>query len=313
MESIKRAEESSPDYPCAICNSSALLYQIIANYPYYLCPTCNFLFMPYELSRVDYTSDYWENERAEAERREKEDCCMRALELIYLSKIPVRTLLDFGCGLGITVEWLRSTFGIDAIGIDKYGQFDERPFLLKEDILATDSLGPESIDAIMSVEVVEHLPQDMVLSVFRKLRDLLKPGGLMLINTGMLEFVNENRENEQYIDPSVRGHISIFSLNTFQKMAQDLNMVHIRMWMRSWCTLLLKPDSGVDARISPWDCEDENRVTLKKANAMFSLVRQTLWAEELNAALKRTGLEIPQGLKQRFARFLHKKIKGAKG
>jgi len=250
--------------------------------------------MPDHMSKVSYDEDYWENEYAEAVRRENEDCCLRALELIYLSKIPVKRFLDLGCGLGITVNWLRSQLGIDACGIDKFGKFEPTPYLLKEDVLTTDKFEKESFDAIMSIEVVEHLPQDLIIPIFQKLRDILKPGGMILINTGTLEFIKEAEDNKGYIDPSVRGHISIFSMKTFERIADILGLIHIPMWSRNWCTLLLKPASGIKAPISPWEGIEENFNTLKTIKLMYPLIRQSLWAEELNYLLHKVRGESPQ-------------------
>jgi 2-polyprenyl-3-methyl-5-hydroxy-6-metoxy-1,4-benzoquinol methylase len=246
------------------------------------------------MSKVSYGENYWGNEYAEAVRRENEDCCIRALELIYLSKIPVKKFLDYGCGLGITVNWLRSQLGIDAYGLDKYGRFEPAPYLLKEDILTTDKLGKEGFDAIMSVEVVEHLPQKLIIPIFERLRDILKPGGLILVNTGTLEFIQESINNKGYIDPSLRGHISIFSLRTFKKIADILGLLHVPMWSRNWCTLLLKPKEGVESTISPWEGIEENFNTIKTVKLMYPLIRQSLWAEELNYLLHKVRGESPQ-------------------
>lgn len=293
-------------YSCYLCHAEAQLNQIVDGYPYYLCPSCNFLFMPEHMSKVYYDESYWENEYSEAVRRENEDCCMRALELIYLSKIPVKKLLDFGCGLGITVNWLRSQIGIEAFGIDKYGKFEATPYLLKEDILTTNKFDAESFDTIMSVEVVEHLPQNLIVPIFERLRDLLKPGGLILINTGTLEFTKESDNNKGYIDPSVRGHISIFSMKTFKKIADILGLMHIPMWSRNWCTLFFKPKRGITSTISPWDGVEENFNTLRTIKLIFPLIRQSLWAEELQGILNKAGTNTPKGMKKFVKKWLFK-------
>ncbi len=284
-------------HSCALCRSDARISEIIDGYPYYLCDACRFLFMPDYLSKVDYGEAYWKNEYEEAVRRENEDCFMRALELIYLSKIPVRKMLDFGCGLGITVNRLRSQFGMDAIGIDKYGKFEPGPYLLKEDILTTNKLKKEDFDAIMSVEVVEHLPQQTILPIFESLKALLKPGGLLLINTGTLEFTEESPENKGYIDPAVRGHISVFSGRTFKKIADMLGLIHIPLWSRTWCTLFLKPKKGVDPSVRAWAYIEENADVIRRIGPMYRLVKKSLWAEEFHSIMRRFGVVLPKGIR----------------
>lgn len=292
---------------CAICGADAVLAERVEGFPYYLCSACSFFFMPAELSDVDYDDAYWKNEEAEAVRRENEDCCLRALELIYLSKIPVADFLDFGCGLGITVEWLRTQMGIEACGVDKYGRFEANSYLFKEDLLDRKFLENRSFDAIMSIEVVEHLPQNLILPIFERLRDLLRPGGLILINTGTLEFTKEGADNKKYIDPSLRGHISIFSLKTFKSLASRLGLVFIPMWSRSWCVLLLKPGDGIDVEISPWRGLDVNFDRVKKLHLAYPLLRQSLWAEELCGILRKMESKTPEGLSRLIKHWFLKK------
>jgi SAM-dependent methyltransferase len=259
--------------------------------------------MPDVFSKINYDGNYWDAEYTEAFRRENEDCCMRALELIYLSKIQIERILDFGCGLGITVCWLRDKFGIDAYGIDKYGRFDPTSYLLKEDILTTNIFLENSFDAIMSVEVVEHLGQDLIIPIFERLRDILKPGGMILINTGTLEFTRESPDNKKYIDPSVRGHISIFSHRTFRKLADTIGLIYIPMWNRTWCALLFKPKEGIKPTISPWESLEKNVTVLRSMGVVPLLVRQSLWAEQLAYEL-RFQKKIPNVIKKVLNRLL---------
>src|SRR5262245_66562862 len=98
---------------CPICNQQSEVRLVKDGCEYRECPGCEFLFHRAE-SRPpqDYSSDYWEMERAEAERREREETFLRAVELIYLSTIPVRRVLDFGCGMGVAVGLLSTHLGI---------------------------------------------------------------------------------------------------------------------------------------------------------------------------------------------------------
>lgn len=273
-------------HSCAICKGNAAFDRRVAGYKYYLCPSCNFLFTPGESSPIDYEGTYWENEYAEAVRREKEDCCVRAGELIYLSRIPVSTILDFGCGLGITVKWLRESLGLDAYGIDQYGRFDPTDYMFKEDLLHTEKFLPQSIDAILTVEVVEHLPQSTIIPIFSKLRDLLKPGGLILINSGTLEFTEESEKNQGYIDPAVRGHISIFSSRTLKKLAETIGLVHIPMWSRTWCSFFYKPSGGKTPDLQLRGKLKENKETLLRSRKIYSSVRKSILVEGIVHSLK---------------------------
>ena len=59
------------------------------------------------------------------------------------------------------------------------------------------------------------------------LNSLLKPGGKILINTGTQEYIKKYDPEAAYIDPSNRGHISIYSLKTFGVLAGFLGLKSI--------------------------------------------------------------------------------------
>lgn len=97
-------------------------------------------------------------ERAEALRRESEDSFIRALELLYLSTIRVENILDFGCGLGLTVQLLREKLGLNAVGVDLSADFVETDYLHRCDLeTLSGKYPPGHFDAIYTIEVFEHL------------------------------------------------------------------------------------------------------------------------------------------------------------
>ena len=97
-------------------------------------------------------------------------------------------VLDIGCGRGEFLELLQEHgvrgFGIDAdetmvayckqkkLAVEKAGLEDYLP-----------SLPPESLGGVFMGQVIEHLPQDQVLSLPRILWEKLKPGGAVVIET----------------------------------------------------------------------------------------------------------------------------------
>jgi cyclopropane fatty-acyl-phospholipid synthase-like methyltransferase len=184
-------------------------------------------------------------EKLEAMRREQEDSLNRALELVYLSSIPVENILDFGCGLGITVSKLREILGLNAVGVDPYGEFVENEYLHRKSITQLIEIyGREYFDAIYSIEVFEHLENPK--EVFRLLDELLKPGGKILVNTGTVEFLNQFDKEYNYIDPLVRGHISIWSLKSMSRLAKEFGYSASFMGARTYAMLLSKSGGGKD-------------------------------------------------------------------
>ena len=210
---------------CPVCRSEAPHALTKENCDYYQCSQCEFLFhraddrgLQKANSLESYDEAYWEKERVEAARREKEDCFLRALELVYLSKIKVNNILDFGCGLGITVQMLRDQAGLNAVGVDRSGEFAPTDYLHRCDLedLAF-KYPPGFFDAIYSIEVFEHLEHPG--PILLQLGSLLKPEGKILINTGTREYLAKYDPELNYIDPRGRGHISIYSLKSLDRLA----------------------------------------------------------------------------------------------
>ena len=215
--------------------------------PYLKCRRCGFLFYRHDPDRAEapsparYGHEYWESERAEALRRENVDGFIRAIELIYLSAIRVENILDFGCGLGVTVRLLRDRLGVNAVGVDVTGEFDETDFLHRCDLKELMSKYPRAyFDAIFSIEVFEHLenPGD----VLKSLDALLKPGGKILINTGTQEFLRISDPKLAYVDPIGRGHISIYSFESFVTLGAAVGRRASFLGERKYEVILLPPE-----------------------------------------------------------------------
>jgi SAM-dependent methyltransferase len=210
---------------CPICQAGSEIALVKDGCDYRECQRCRFLFHrkeqqpPGQFAAEFYDSRYWQMEEPEARRREQEDCFIRALELIYLSTIKVENVLDFGCGLGLTVGLLRDKLGLSAVGIDLSARFEPTEYLHRSELgELTRKYPPGFFDAIYSIEVFEHL-EDPV-RILRLLSGLLKPGGKMLINTGTREYAAQY--DPEYIDPTRRGHISIYSLESLKQLASTI-------------------------------------------------------------------------------------------
>jgi O-antigen chain-terminating methyltransferase len=97
-------------------------------------------------------------------------------------------LLDVGCGRGELLELCRAA-GIDAHGFDT----NERSIadLRARGLGATLAGVPEcftaiddhSIGAVAALHVVEHLPVEALFALFREAARVLRPGGLLMIET----------------------------------------------------------------------------------------------------------------------------------
>lgn len=267
---------------CHVCGAEAAPS---AGYPGYAeCFTCGSLsYWSTELQT--YGSEYWDAERVEALRREREDAVVRALELVYLCGRPIRTILDFGCGYGSTVATLRRLLDVDnVVGIDPFGEFSEAGHLHKLDAAgAVRQWGPQSFDAIYSIEVFEHL-QDPRL-VLTDLARLLKPGGALLLNTGTRDYLDttSSAERDNYLDPTVKGHVTVYSLAGLRALAEHAGLLSRPIGMRAYVLLMDAPGP----RSVP--CEENLRLLRGGGDWLPCLLREHVRLIDVEAELDRVG------------------------
>lgn len=101
----------------------------------------------------------------------------------------VNRILDLGCGPGTFLG--RSSISFErALGIDlapaqieyarsRYGRSDLE--FAVQDVMTLD--GVDYFDAIVSIEVIEHLPPDKTRSFLSRILSLLRPGGVLVLTT----------------------------------------------------------------------------------------------------------------------------------
>lgn len=100
-----------------------------------------------------------------------------------------RTLLDLGCGPGTFLGNYASGYD-EVVGVDlarpqiEYAKVTYRDPRVRFE--ATDAVGfkgKQQFDAIVSIEVIEHLPPAETQSFLRTIYDLLEPGGTVVLAT----------------------------------------------------------------------------------------------------------------------------------
>jgi len=103
-------------------------------------------------------------------------------------------ILDYGCGAGLFVDYLREQGVENAEGYDHFvPQYAEQRKLQKQ------------YDAVVSYDVIEH--SDEPRDFFRSLVDLVKPGGLLVIGTPNAENVSVHRKGDPSLHVPYHRHI----------------------------------------------------------------------------------------------------------
>ena len=102
-------------------------------------------------------------------------------------------VLDVGCGAGIPTAKFFVEKGLKVTGID----LSDKMLLLarknvpKAEFIKMDindiKFKENSFDGITSVYTLFHLPKKSHYAIFKKFHEILKPGGILMINTGISE------------------------------------------------------------------------------------------------------------------------------
>jgi SAM-dependent methyltransferase len=122
--------------------------------------------------------------------------------------------LDYGCGMGGLVEQLHREGVTGAVGFE---QGCTLPLLHERNVPVVDENGLAGLhgqfDVVSAIEVLEHSlhpPTEL-----RRIRSLLKPGGLFFFTTGNAQPFRNRLTHWRYVNPDI--HISFFEPSTMDR------------------------------------------------------------------------------------------------
>lgn len=222
-----------PDYSCQICGhhtsqpSPHELGEIHGNTERFhdtvchlwKCPKCMTIYNTDPVDFADIYSDYaLSKRRLDFFARATSKNLLRRLKKAGLQ--PKHTVLEFGCGGGVFLQFLREA-GYQAEGYDPYvAEYSEIP----------EKSAP--FDCIVNNDTIEHT--DDVRENLRQCLGLLKPGGLLYIGTPDSRPVNMqdlSREGTRLHQPF---HRIIFTEETLHKLGDELGTERIAAYSRSY-------------------------------------------------------------------------------
>ena len=121
--------------------------------------------------------------------------------------------LDFGCGNGGLVRYVRENTNAQAWGFEE-GSIAAVARAHGIPILPADALGqqPAAFDVVTAIEVIEHTLDP--LAELRRIRRLLRPGGLLFLTTGNAAPFASDLRRWSYIVPEI--HVSFFEPRTLE-------------------------------------------------------------------------------------------------
>lgn len=131
---------------------------------------------------------------------------------------PSRRWLDYGCGNGCLVRHLRSRGAAVAFGFDEGSIADDAQARGIPMLSADDLTGQEgSFDVVTAIEVLEHTLDPV--SELRRMRRLLRPGGVLFLTTGNARPYADRLSRWRYVLPEI--HISFFEPRTLERALTD--------------------------------------------------------------------------------------------
>lgn len=161
-------------------------------------------------------------------------------------------VLDIGCGRGEWLELLESEH-IKVHGVDRNRVFVDECRRAGLTVIEADalmhlrSLPSESLNAVTSFHLVEHLPFEMLINMFDEMARVLKRGGILILETPNPENLLVGGCNF-YADPTHRNPIPS---ETLQFLLESRGFHNIRILkLRPWDEARIEGDSEIIRRFN---------------------------------------------------------------
>lgn len=211
---------------CPICQNTASFFHKIKKYSYFICGSCQILFL-YPLLKVGEMKKYYQSDFSfKNGLLEEKNLRIRARKIIKKLKnlnCCGRTLLDIGSGYGFFISEakkmkLRTTGVEPSTTLSNYSNIlihcnDVQNLSFSQ--FYSQNQG-KKYHYITAIHVIEHLidPKNFL----RKISSLLEEEGILYIETPNLESHLFNSEKQNYTFLTPPDHLSIFSRKAIKNM-----------------------------------------------------------------------------------------------
>jgi 2-polyprenyl-3-methyl-5-hydroxy-6-metoxy-1,4-benzoquinol methylase len=192
------------------------------------CPHCLSIHATDEVDLAHYYADYPFHKLKDT----KVDWMLQAMYRNLLSRLTAAgfgaqsRLLDYGCGSGQFLSFLRGAGFAHLAGYDEYSEsYTDRSVLAQR------------YDCVVTQDVIEHVPEPLAL--VRTLHELARPGGVIVIGTPNAEAIDLERPDARVHTLHQPYHRNILSKRALTTLGQDLGWELLRYYPTMYANTLV--------------------------------------------------------------------------
>ncbi len=269
--------QTGGDY-CPLCAKGQLKpLRVVEDVSYLRCNGCGsilaestFLERTMAGEARTYGDDYWSEELKAARERGYGASLIRAAEVFYYARRPVRRFLYISCGAGTLLDAAAELLPEIADTFWGIEPFPPPPaFRAKHPNyrvgFVRDLEG--KFDGGTCIEVIEHLAPPILRSMLGELASVSSLNALYYFNSAQTEFVE--RDDPGYLDPHNRGHIASYSVEGLRPIFAEAGFTIHALPGRDWAFLVeyahCPAEDGNALLDRIWQMHPENRALLSSA------------------------------------------------
>ncbi len=225
---------------CRLCSTKkAYLKHKVGFFYYYFCTSCQTLFLNPSLSKREVDNYYKNNFNYSSGIKNKNRISVQAEKIIKKLKkynVEGKTLLDIGAGYGYFIDQAAKN-ELEPIGLEPA----KKILHVKNDYILPQTFDSyrknnidEKFDFITLIHVIEHLNNPK--TVVNRAISMLKPKGILCMETPNLDSHLYNREKDRYTFLTPPDHQWIFSrksINEFFGKNSDVRIMRITTYSYS--------------------------------------------------------------------------------
>lgn len=156
---------------------------------------------------------------------------------------PDHRILDYGCGSGLLVDYLKSKGYAHAAGYDSFSTRFADPTVLSQ-----------RYDCIIAQDLVEHVEDPR--GTLRRFHELAKPGSIILIGTPNAAGIDLSRPERHLHTLHQPFHTHMFSINALLEACRDLGWSLDRLYMTNYTNTLI-PFFNINFGLHYARCHDD--------------------------------------------------------